>query len=489
VTRLPLRIFLSFFAALATFVAGAILITWLTLAARQDEQPGNPLAEMTEAAAHALSAGGRSGLEHWLADEQHRPDSRPMLIVDAAGNDLLGRPVPARASRWLGQRGREEDAEPRREARQSIAGVRIGIPQRLPTLTTDAGEQYRLLLLPRRSAAYGPLGLPDTRLPILLVALLVTVLASYWLARSIIRPIGDLQRATEAFASGHLETRVAPQTSRRSDEIGRLAGAFDSMAARLADLIATRERLLRDVSHELRSPLARMRLAIGLARQGGADTTRQVDRLETEIARLDALIGSILDVSRLSSGSGALNVEAVDLVQLVDALARDARFEAQAQGRELVWQAPPAPIVVQADPLWLSSAIENVVRNALRYTPPGTRITIDLRGDATLSVTDEGPGIAEGELEKIFEPFYRVAADRDRQSGGTGLGLAIAARAVQAHGGSISAQNRPAPQHGLVVTLRLAPSATPTAPSSPPPSPPQRRPGAAPAAQQASATP
>jgi signal transduction histidine kinase len=243
------------------------------------------------------------------------------------------------------------------------------------------------------------------------------------------------------------------------------------MAARLATLIEVREQLLRDVSHELRSPLARMRLATGLARQPGADVPRQLGRLEDEIERLDELIGRVLDVARLDSGAGAISPEPVDVVELVERLAADARFEAEASGRRVDWTPPGQPLQVSADPGWLTAAIENVVRNALRHTPAGTAVGIELQpdagGGARLVVTDAGPGVPDGELQRIFEPFHRVAAARERASGGAGLGLAIAARVLRAHGGSIEAHNlRDAPDAtpaGLAITLRL-PGAPPAAP-------------------------
>jgi two-component system sensor histidine kinase CpxA len=243
------------------------------------------------------------------------------------------------------------------------------------------------------------------------------------------------------------------------------------MAARLATLIEVREQLLRDVSHELRSPLARMRLATGLARQSGADVERQLERLETEIERLDELIGRVLDVARLDSGSGAIAPETLDLVELLERLAADARFEAEGSGRRFEWHADVASRAVQADPAWIAAAIENVVRNALRHTPEGTAVSVTLQatpdGGARIVVQDSGPGVPEAEQTRIFEPFHRVAAARDRGSGGAGLGLAIAARVMRAHGGTIEAHNRRDPgsdaPRGLAITLVL--------PAAPPPVP------------------
>lgn len=466
--RLSLRIFVSFFAAMLVIGAGAILITWWVFAVRQEDN-ADSLREVAGHAAAALAAGGRPGLADWLRTDAAQRRGRPLLVVDDAGRELLGRELPSRfgTARWL--------APP--VSLEGAPGVVLQPPERLPALLAADGARYRLLRPARRPRGpfAPPFVLPDARGPLLLLAIAVTALVSFALARSITRPIGDLHRATQALAAGQLQTRVAAPTRARRDELGRLAGSFDSMAARLAALIEAREQLLRDVSHELRSPLARMRLATGLARQPGADVSRQIERLEVEIERLDELIGRVLDVARLDSGSGAISPERIDVVELVERLAADARFEAEGSGRRLDWQPPPVALRIEADPGWLAAAIENVVRNALRHTPEGTAVGIDLRGEpdggVRLVVTDAGPGVPEAELERIFEPFHRVAPARERASGGAGLGLAIAARVLRAHGGSIAAHNlRAAPgtvpgtvPGGLAITLRL-PSAPPAVP-------------------------
>jgi signal transduction histidine kinase len=452
-SRLSLRIFLSFFAAMLTIGAGAILITWWVLADRQEEA-GAGLRDATRGAAEALSAGGRAGLRDWLRSDAARWRGQPLLVLDEAGTELLGRPLPRRRAMLQ-----------RPDALHGFAaapGVTLRPAQRLPALVAANGEVFSLLLPARAGPGVGPFGMPDTRGPLLALALIVTALVSGGLARSITRPVRDLQRATTALAAGELATRVAATTSSRSDELGRLGMAFDTMAARLSGLIEAREQLLRDVSHELRSPLARMRLATGLARQPGADTARQLERVELEIGRLDELIGSILDVSRLESGAGVLATEALDLVALVDRVAADARFEAESLGKQLRWQAPEQAALVRADPGWLTAAIENVVRNALRHTQAGSTVSVSvaLAADAArVTIADCGTGLPETDLERVFEPFYRVERDRGRGSGGTGLGLAIAARVLRAHGGSIAARNLPAAgraePRGLEVTLEL----------------------------------
>jgi len=268
-----------------------------------------------------------------------------------------------------------------------------------------------------------------------------------------VRALGE---ATRDLAAGNLAARVAVEVSARRDELGTLGRDFNAMATRLRQLLDAREQLLRDVSHELRSPLARMRVSVGLARQPGSDPARELDRLEGEIERLDRLIGQVLHLSRIEATATTELDEPVDLVDLLDGIARDAAFEGQPAGVSIDWQPPAGALRVRGNAAWLASAIENVVRNAVRYTAAGTSVAFGVseRTDGIeVRIRDHGPGVPEPELTKIFEPFHRVAESRTRDSGGDGIGLAITARVLRAHGGSVTAEN--APDGGLVVTMRL----------------------------------
>jgi two-component system sensor histidine kinase CpxA len=284
---------------------------------------------------------------------------------------------------------------------------------------------------------------------------LLTAAASYWLAGSITRPIIDLKRTAEALSSGQLEARVAHASLQRRDELGELAYTFDRMATRLGTALQAKEQLLRDVSHELRSPLTRMRLAAALLRNR-MDAPAELDRLETDIARLDELIEDILAISRLQAEPSSLKKELVDLRHLLERIATDANFEAKEKGCRLEWEIGETPCMLSLDTQWTSAAIENVVRNAIRYTKEASPVSITLEQKAhevCLAVCDAGPGIPENQLAQIFEPFYRVERDRGRTSGGTGLGLAIAARVLAAHGGRIEAQNRSGYEQGLIIRM------------------------------------
>jgi two-component system sensor histidine kinase CpxA len=429
VNRLSLRIFAGVFAALLLTALGAVLITGWVVTERRESAPG-AIVELTRAARDAGDLRGRDGLAEWLRGRNARLFGRPVFVVDDEGRDLLGRPLPGPPRLWRSPRW--------------------------PVVYVGDGTTWRLLFPPRRAGWLGVFSLPEARLPLITFALLIAALVSALLARSITRPIADLQRATLALASGDLSAQVATATRRRGDEIGRLGTAFDSMARELRALVEHRERLLRDVSHELRSPLARMRLAIGLAQRPHADVQAQLGRLETEINRLDRLIGAILDVARFESGPSPLRMEIVDLASLLQQVVADARFEAEASGRRIVTRGPER-LPVEADPHWLGAAIENVLRNAVRHAPPDSTVEVELRAAAAplraeIEIRDHGSGVPEEALGRIFEPFYRVGAPRPAGDAGVGLGLAIAARAVRAHGGRIVARNA---SPGLAVTLLL----------------------------------
>ncbi|MBN2559376.1 MAG: HAMP domain-containing protein [Phycisphaerae bacterium] len=281
-------------------------------------------------------------------------------------------------------------------------------------------------------------------------------LVCYILARYITSPVLKLRAALRRFAQGDMEQRVGPAIGKRRDEIGELARDFDHMAERIAKLLVAQGRLLQDVSHELRSPLARQRVALELARQkDGEDAARALDRAEREAERLDELIGELLTLTRLESDTDGAARCPVDLADLVREVIENAEFEAR-NGTRSVELVECAPCVATVVPELLKRAVENVVRNALAYTADETVVEVSLQKDATdavVCVRDRGPGVPEAELADILRPFYRVSRARERQAGGVGLGLAITERAVRSHGGSVVATNHP--EGGLVVEIRL----------------------------------
>ncbi len=300
--RLSVRIFAALFAALLLIAAGAVMITGWVIAERRDSRPG-AMMELVDSARAAAAQGDRAALQEWLRGRDSRWFGRRVYLVDMRGRELLDRELPL--------------------------PPRMAQSRRWPELVDIHGERYRLLLAPRRPPLLGVLSAPQAQLPLVLFTLFVMAGVSALLARSLTRPIADLQRAAQALAAGDLQTQVSAATRSRRDELGRLGAAFDSMAQDLRALVDERERLLRDVSHELRSPLARMRLAIGLAQRPDADLPAQLERLETEIGRLDRLIGGLLDVSRLETGATSLRREQVDLAALLHGRCRNRERAAQ----------------------------------------------------------------------------------------------------------------------------------------------------------------
>jgi two-component system sensor histidine kinase CpxA len=293
----------------------------------------------------------------------------------------------------------------------------------------------------------------------LMVGVFIGALVCLLLARYLTAPLKQLRRATEAYAAGDLSQRVAPLLGYRRDEIVDLTTAFDHMAERLSTLMVSQKQLLIDVSHELRSPLSRVEVALGLARQrAGTHPVPELDRIEREIERLNELIGQLLSLARLESDTQPPAPEPVEISELLQTIISDAALEAQARHCTLRLD-KRLPAIIQGNAQFLHSALENVVRNAVKYTAEGTTVTLTMNrnsgrpGWIEICVRDRGPGVPEEMLTRLFEPFVRVGAARDRSSGGYGLGLAIAERAVRLHGGEISARNNP--EGGLTVTIGL----------------------------------
>jgi two-component system, OmpR family, sensor histidine kinase CpxA len=243
------------------------------------------------------------------------------------------------------------------------------------------------------------------------------------------------------------------------------------MAERLETLLKAQSRLLNDISHELRSPLARLSVALGLARQrAGLESSDMLDRIELEASRLNELIGRILTLARLEDGEQLVSQTPVPLDELVESVTEDAEFEAQERHCHVRTTVGQGIWGVCGNASLLHSAIENVVRNAIRYTQEGSSVDIEMTrqarpngSEAVLRVSDSGPGVPVDALTKLFEPFYRLDDARGRQTGGVGLGLAITERAVRFHGGKVAAFNRP--EGGLTVEIRLPlAAAEPTTP-------------------------
>ena len=289
----------------------------------------------------------------------------------------------------------------------------------------------------------------------IILALGVSFFLCMVLSRYLVGPIKRLQQVSRKLAQGDLKVRTGQRVSVRRDELGQLARDFDNMAERLENLMMSKERLLRDVSHELRSPLTRLQISLALARRKTPDAQAEHARIEREIERLDQLIGQIIFFARLQENTAQISPEDIQLDKLVARLVADGDFEAQAHNKSVVmkWQ---EPVVLRGFKDALDSAVENIIRNAIRFTPEGREIEVRLyqenSDNVLVQIRDYGPGVPEDVLGELFEPFFRVDDTRGRENDGTGLGMAIASKSVQWHGGTIRARNA---NPGLEVSIRL----------------------------------
>jgi two-component system OmpR family sensor kinase len=466
------RVFVLFWIAMAIIVAGSIAVTFTVAAREYESREFQRRPAIAIEASEVLAKSGVGALRTWLRANSHAMADRDLYIIGPDGADILGRALSENAARRL-QFFRESmsDADqggPLGSPPGTAAGPPPGAappgagpgpggpaprgptprnfrPQRvLPQIVAPDGTAYTVLLVPRRPSIFGALSLPGISARIFGIALVVSAFASWWLAQHLSAPIRRMQEGARALAGERLDVRVSAGLDGRKDEVAVLAREFDAMADRLRANRSALTRLLGDISHELRSPLARMRLALGLARQPSADNARQLDRMEREIERLDVLISQVLKLARLNGTDIPFEREPFDVDEMIDEVVRDAAFEGTAKGCK-VQTVGAAHSVVSGNRELLRSAIENVLRNAVRYSPQGAPVEVAVeRGAAglTISVRDRGPGVPAGELERIFEPFYRVAESRDRDSGGEGIGLAITSQVMKAHGGTARADNR-----------------------------------------------
>jgi signal transduction histidine kinase len=277
----------------------------------------------------------------------------------------------------------------------------------------------------------------------------VFAILCYGLARQLTSPLRKMQKTIERFGRGDFTARV---NSRRADELGQLGRAVDQMAERIESLLKSQRRLLQDISHELRSPLARLGVAVELARGGGNPDTA-FTRIEREADRLNLLVGELIQVTRAEGDPAGLTTEPLRLDDLVRVIVDDVHIEAERHHIALDLDVCEAEMEGNAE--LLRRAVENIVRNAIRYSPDGGRVQVSLKragAQYRIAVRDFGSGVPDESLMQIFDPFYRVEEDRGRTSGGVGLGLAIAKRAVELHHGSIHAANQ---WPGLLVEIEL----------------------------------
>jgi two-component system, OmpR family, sensor kinase len=456
VNSLYWRIFLAFWAALALILIGTLVLAMNATAHRTD-RPWVQRGQLFAQAARAFEAGGPAALRDWLETLPVDPLART-FVVEPSGKDMLGRPLPASLGSTAGHHPAAAGTAP--GAISPIGGVLV--------LVGADGSSYHVVVGPVRDnpRLFGELEQPWVPLWVLLIALVVSGALCFLLARYLAAPVERLRLATRQMASGDLNVRVVPALKGRQDDLGLLAADLDTMAQRLRTLLDTRQQLLRDVSHELRSPLTRLQLALSLARRESGATERYLARIGCEADRLEELIARTLKLARLEQPVPALEPRPIDIRDLLANILSDVAIEVDAQGCRIDLDAPHG-LVIEGDPELLRSAFENVIRNAVRYSPHGAPVSVSALLEAiparperrvAVVVSDRGPGVPEKDLQLIFEPFYRVETAREhRHVGGEGLGLAIAARAVTLHNGHIEARNLPGGGLAVLITLPAAP--------------------------------
>jgi signal transduction histidine kinase len=395
---------------------------------------------------------GKTGLRHHF-DQIIESGSIAPYLFDENWKDVLGRNPPAQAV---------EFAKTAREDVPVISKLSGWNGLAAQQAIGASGHRYTTLVVARGPSADDLIrGLGFKTLFGLFAILLVGGAFCFWLARHIAGPVVQLSEAAGRIADGWLDTRSEQSIRLRHDEIGRLGVSFDRMAERIESLVQGQQRLFGDVSHELRSPLARLSVAEGLLRQCPLEErTEYLDRIALEVEHLDQLIGQLLTLARIGSSADSSRKERVELSSLIQEVAVDGNFEAQAKRCAVRVDSEDLCTTMGAREQ-LRRAIENVVRNAIRHTQPSTDIEITIRKQSTparpnavIQVRDHGPGVSSEHLEKIFLPFYRIPTINGEPTGGAGLGLAITERIVRMYGGSVSATN--ALDGGLIVNLELS---------------------------------
>ena len=438
------RIFLSIWCAISVILAVVMFASFQAGTRLNNSFYGvNPFPLIREAR-QALGSGGEAALADWLADTENFPPGIAMYVLNEAANDILDREFPGFL--W-----------PRTQGSDGVASW-ASEETRRPTFTGPDGRRYIPFVGPTAQSPFGVLGVPSIQWILLLTAIVASGLVYLLLTKSLTKRLKQLASAAESLSQGRLDTRVNFDAR---DEIGVVAQQFDRMAEILQRQIQSRQEFFRNVSHEMRSPLARIQLALELAEHDPETTAEQIQRIRGETTNLEKMMSQVLDLARLEDPDRDDCLEVVDLVEIIEIVVSDARFEGEARGRQINWTPPEGDYRVLANIDLLRSAIENVVRNAICHTGPGTEVSIHLTmidGRATIEVQDSGEGIMEENLDDIFEPFYREGS---RHPKGAGIGLAISRRAIDLMKGTIRAAS--APGSGLRVSLSFPLSTSGTA--------------------------
>lgn len=455
-TKIYLKIFLGFWAInVLTVVGHNIYVHWVNpnpesdLLAQFENSPYDRFAvrglnATIDAIIHYNLPSLRRGIpqvEEWIF--------RRVYLVDELGNDLRGREIPPLVNEILGMIGPSHPFYITSEQGQSYAARYVILPDgnnlKIVSFSTPFYGRYVQWRLYLRS-----------NWVLYLISLLISGTICFFFARHMTRDFRTLQQATKDIAKGDLSVRVGPSFEARRDEIAELSRDFDNMTARLEKSMQEQKRLIKDVSHELRSPLARLQFALGIAQQKAGDNIQgELEKARGAADYLNDIITTILSFPTTETESWELN-DVIDVRSLLESLAEDLAAEGKEKQVSIRFHGEPDEALVSTYSNTLIGVFENILGNALHYTEPYTSISIDLRQEGEqylVAITDQGPGVDDDKLKDIFEPFYRTDEARDRASGGYGLGLSIAQRTVQLHGGAIVARNHP--EGGLVVEVSL----------------------------------
>jgi len=451
--RLFLKIF-SWFWVTALVIIGIIFVGRRVMDLRPIDSStmyASVASMLAQEAARAYESGGPGGFARF-ADTLAGGHNLQLFLLDASNKDVLSRAISRDTLRLAREAGRDQ-----------LVATQISLYERVAAykFVAASGRPYTFVVLYEHSTMPSLMGvLFREGVPFLLGSLLVVTILCFWLAYHIASPIRSIQSAARRVAQGDLSARVPHGVSLRRDELAALASDFDSMVERIETLIRTQRNLLTSVSHELRSPLARLNVSLAVMRKHASPEASDIcERMERDVARIDALIGQLLTLSRLEAGLSLGQRENVDFTLLVQEVVADGNFEAQSLGKSVSLESSSPVVLETADSLALRSACENIVRNAIHFTRQGTIVKVALGIDNApstrqvfLTVRDQGPGVPKDALQNIFTPFFRISRP-GRQREGNGLGLAIALEAIRLHHGSISASNLN--PEGLEISVRL----------------------------------
>lgn len=443
------KVFLWFWLTLLLTVLGSFWLGDLWSERGEDSLQQAHLQSLAAGAESILEEGGLGALRPWMQQIRRRTPLHLQLVDAGSTQSFRGRELPPHLKTHLHSPESENGLIETEFEGHKVMSYPIHMPD---------GRVLRLIGEPR---SHEMADARDFRLikrfagNRMLSALLVTVLLCLLIAYWLVRPIRQMQLAARRFGEGDFSVRSGLE--KRKDEIGDLAREFDAMAERIDSMLQTQQRLLRDLSHELRSPLARLQVALELARsRSGGVAVSELNRIEHEAIQIDEMIGDMLALVRLENGAEIDRSDAIDLEELVGLIISDANFEFAGRGVHADVVTSTAAHL-QGNGSLIRSAIENVVRNAMKYSEDHAVVEVRLtpvdEGSVALEVRDFGSGVPEESLSRIFDPFYRVGEARDRSSGGFGLGLSITARVIRSHGGSIQAEN--AEGGGLRVKMLL----------------------------------